>query len=456
MAAAAATAATGSDTRTVVAAMGKTGAGAIASGVFSALAMKIVAVVLGPAAIAMFGTLQQVYQAGLNAATLNGQTAVVQGASALTAAERREFLATALRLFALATFLVAAGVMAMPGTIARMAGLAPSRADLVRWLAVPVMLSSAYTFLNALLRVRGRVGVQASIQTIAAMAAAAIAWPAAMAVRAGHPTALVAIMTCSAGMAALSSACALAGAGREIAELVRARATVAAARHFFKISAAVLATGLLSSGVLLAVRAHITRVSGIVATGEFDAAWGISMNHVTLILASMQVYFLPLMARAASDQDRREHIENVLRVAMLAATPIIVVIALAKPLVLTILYSAAFHPAGEYLRWTLAGDYFKVASTVLSTPMLACGDMRAFLTADGLTQAVFFAGAWLLGRWRTPAEAAAMAFVLSYTVNFAVCSAYARRRHGFRLGARGQALIWGGFAISGVACWAGR
>ncbi len=65
------------------------------------------------------------------------------------------------------------------------------------------------------------------------------------------------------------------------------------------------------------------------------------------------------MARAASERERREHIGNVLRVAMLGTTPIIVAIALAKPLVLTILYSAAFQPAGEYLRWTLAGDYFK-------------------------------------------------------------------------------------------------
>ncbi len=280
-----------SETRTVVAAMSKTGAGAIASGVFSALAVKIVAVMLGPAAVALFSTLQQVHQAGLNAATLNGQTAVVQGASALSTFARREFRATALRLFGFATLLVAVAMIGAPGAIARMAGLAQSQSGLIGWLAIPMALSSGYTFLNALLRSQGEVGRLAAIQTMAAITAAAVAWPVSSAVRSGHTAGLVAIMACSAGVATLSSAWALAGARREIAEWARARSSGAAVRHFFKISGAVLATGLLSSGVLLAVRARVTRVSGAAVTGEFDAAWGLSMNHVTLILASMRVAF---------------------------------------------------------------------------------------------------------------------------------------------------------------------
>ncbi len=440
------------DTRAVIGAMSKTGAGAIASGLFAALGTKIVAVVLGPAAVAIVATLQQVHTAALNAATLNGQTALVQGASALRSNARREFLATAATLMAIAGALTALAMIAAPQAIARMAGLGVGRAGLIRWLVIPVVLSSVYTFVNALLRARGEVGKLAAIQTMAAAAAATVAWPAAMAASRGNTSALVAMLASSAAVGAIASAGVF---GRGDLEWLRARLSSEAVRHFFKISAAVLVSGLTGPAVLLALRSRITRESGAAVTGEFDAAWAISMTHVTLILASMRVYFLPLVARAESVGERRDQIANVLRVSLAAATPIIVAIALGKPLVLSILYSAAFHPAGAYLRWTLVGDYLKVASTVLATPMLACGDMGAFLAADCATQATFLGAAWLIGSVRGPAEGAAIGFVISYAVDFTLCMIYARRRHGLRLGWGGRALFLGGLGVSALACWVG-
>jgi PST family polysaccharide transporter len=222
-----------------------------------------------------------------------------------------------------------------------------------------------------------------------------------------------------------------------------------------------LATGLLGSAALLAVRARVTRISGSASTGQFDAAWGISMNHVALILAAMQVYYLPVLAAARDAAERRRHIANGLTLAICAAVPIIVGIAVAKPAVISLLYSSAFHPAGRLLRWTLIGDYFKVTSWALAVPMLAAADMRWFVAADVSTQAVFWSGAWLMGRpaghgdhflvHGSAAEAAAIAFLISYAANFAVCYFYARSRQGFRFGARIAALWIGGLVVVSVA-----
>ena len=51
--------------------------------------------------------------------------------------------------------------------------------------------------------------------------------------------------------------------------------------------------------------------------------------------------------------------------AALAAAGAIAAIALLKPWLLTLFYSAAFRPAAGYLRWTLLGDYLKVTSWIL-------------------------------------------------------------------------------------------
>ena len=58
-----------------------TGSAAVAGGALSVVATKIFAAMLGPAELAVLATLQQIRQAGVTGATLNGQTALVQGAS---------------------------------------------------------------------------------------------------------------------------------------------------------------------------------------------------------------------------------------------------------------------------------------------------------------------------------------------------------------------------------------
>jgi O-antigen/teichoic acid export membrane protein len=497
----------GADWRAFARAMGKTGAGSLASGLLSGVAIKIVAAMLGPAAVALVATLQQIQRTALSAATLNGQTALVQGASSFRGRKRREFLRTALGLFAMATLGVAVAMIGWPAGIARLAGLPVEFTNLVRWLAISMVLASVFTFASSLLRampeVDGVIGRLAVIQVVAALAMALACWPAAMAARAGHTGALVAMLGVSAGAAASGAVIAIASRREILATLFgaafgkafgRARVertllpdgfdrarfgsvwfgsvwfrrsklgaacagepgqsgTFQAARHFFAISGAMLATSLLGSAALLAVRARVTRISGSASTGQFDAAWGISMNHVALVLAAMQVYYLPVLGAARDASERRRHIANGLTLAICAAVPIIVGIALAKPAVISLLYSSAFHPAGRLLRWTLVGDYLKVTSWALAVPMLAAADMRWFMAADVSTQTAFWSGAWLVGHVNhfslnhSAAEAAAIAFLFSYAVNFAVCYFYARSRQGFRFGPRIAGLWTGGLLL---------
>ena len=78
--------------RPMVAAIGKTASGSMASGLLSALATKVVASLLGPGSVALLQTLQQLRDGALAAATATGKTALVQGASAFEGSERREYL----------------------------------------------------------------------------------------------------------------------------------------------------------------------------------------------------------------------------------------------------------------------------------------------------------------------------------------------------------------------------
>lgn len=428
-----------------------TGAAAVASAALSVAATKIFAAMLGPAEVAVLTTLQQIRQAGVTGATLNGQTALVQGASARHGAERRQFLLTAIVLMATATLLVALLAWAAPGWLASSTGLGAQRAGLIRWLAVPVVFSSALVFLSAVLTARGEIGRLTVVQIASPATMAILAYPVAFLLRRGHPDPLVWWLASSTGVAATL---ALALLNREpVKHWFRGRGrwwSAEAARGFLTMSGAMLAGGSAAALVLLAARARILHRQGFAVAGQFDAAWAISMNHVSLVLASLQTFCLPLLARTPDRAERNAQLTRMLTAAALAAAVVVCMLALLKPVVLALFYSDAFRDAARYLRWTLVGDYLKVSSWVLSIPMLASADMRAFLAADLSAYAVFAAVAAILEHFRGAAEGTAMAFVAMYAAHLAICGSIAWRRYGFRPGPR-MILIWSAGLLAVVA-----
>jgi O-antigen/teichoic acid export membrane protein len=436
--------------RPMILAMGKTGGASIASGLLSALGTKIVAMLLGPGSVALLQTLQQLRDGALNLATANGRTGLVQGASALEGVERREYLRTVALLFAGGTLLVAAAMVADPGDVARWSRLPESSEAMLPWLAATVALLSIFVFLAAILNALREIGKLALLQLASPLVAAMVAWPLAVKVRAGHPAALILFLALPAAATATAAALALRRHRDQLREWFEGPGRCwsgVAASGFLSISGAMLASSLAATAVLLAVRGSITRHEGLAMTGQFDAAWNISMNQVTLILASVQAYYLPTLAAAKSAGERGRQIRTMLIVATLSTVPVIVTLVSLKPLAVSFFYSHAFTFSPGFLRWTLVGDYLKVSSWVLATPMLATRDVGAFLGLDLLTQGIFFVAAMLLARIVKSAESAAIGFLLSYACYFAVCYAYARARHGFRFGAAGLAAWLTGLGL---------
>lgn len=439
----------------MVRAMSQTGAASIASGLLSALGTKIVATLLGPGSIALVATLQQLRDGAVIVATANGRTALVQGASELEAAARRDYLRTAAVLFAAGTVLVALAILAAPREILHAMGLPQSSEPLLAWLAVTIGLLSVFVFLSALLNALKQIGKLAWLQLASPVAGAVVAWPLAREVGAGHPVALVFFLAIPAAASAVAACVLLGGHRLQIREWFQGPGrcwTAGAARHFLSISGAMLGAGLAATAALLAVRASITRGESLAITGQFDAAWSISINHVTLILSSVQTYYLPTLA-SAKGSERTAQMRNMMLLATLAAVPVIVTLQVLKPLVVSILYSHAFAASPEFLRWTLVGDFLKVGSWVLATPMLATRDLGVFLAFDLIAQGIFFGGAMLLARILEPAEGAAIGFLISYAVYFALCYARARIRYGFHFGAARFSAWLGGAALICGASW---
>ncbi len=436
--------------RPVIRAMGLSSAGALASGLLSAAAIKILATVGGPAALATLTTLQQLRQAAVAGATGNGQTALVRGTSALTGLEQTEYVRTVLCVFGAATSAVALSMMVFPRTLAKAAGIGAGASHMIPWLAVAVIFTSILVFASALLNSLRAIGKLAAVSAMGSAAMMLGAWPAARAFAGGSPNALVGLLIFSSAAGCALAVGALLPFREQIAGWLRGPGRwwdTGAARNFGAMSGAMLASGLAASGTLLAVRAHITAMQGPAVTGQFDAAWGLSMNQVTLVLSSLQTYYLPELARTRGAAQRAAHVSSVLTVATLTAAVAITAIALLKPWLLTAFYSAAFRPAAAYLRWTLLGDYLKVTSWILSIPIMAAGDMKMFLAADLAAYGVFLAVASGLSPLVTAAAGAAVAFVAMYAAHLMLCAVYLWRRWRFVPARRAMAAWVAGLGV---------
>ncbi len=331
-----------------------------------------------------------------------------------------------------------------PRALATLAGLGTGASHMIPWLAVVVILSSVLVFASALLNALGAIGRLAGLSVIGSAAMMLGAWPAARAFVEGGGNALAGLLIFSSAVSCAAALGALLRFRDQVAGWLRGPGRwwdSGAARSFGAMSGAMLVSGLAASGTLLAVRGHITAIQGLAVTGQFDAAWGLSMNQVTLVLSSLQTYYLPELARSRNPAQRDAHISSVLTVAALTAAVAIAAIALLKPWLLTGFYSAAFRPAAAYLRWTLLGDYLKVTSWILSIPILAAGDMKMFLAADLAAYGVFLAVASGLAPLVTAASGAAMAFVAMYAAHLLLCAVYLWRKLRF-VPARSAVAAW--------------
>jgi len=424
--------------------MGQSGLGALASGLLSAAATKILAAVGGPVALATLTTLQQLRQGAVVGATGNGQTALVRGVSALKGVEQKQYVRCVLCMFGAGTGVVALGMILFPQAVTTLAGFGAGASHMIPWLVGAVILTSVLVFASALLNALGAIGLLAGLSAIGSAAMMLGAWPAARAFVEGGGNALAGLLIFSSAFSCAVALGALLRFREQLVGWVRGPGRwwdSGAAFRFGAMAGAMLVSGLAASGTLLAVRGHITAIQGLVVTGQFDAAWGLSMNQVTLVLSSLQTYYLPELARAPNRAQRDAHISSVLTVAALTAAVAIAAIALLKPWLLTGFYSAAFRPAVAYLRWTLLGDYLKVTSWILSVPILAAGEMKIFLAADLAAYGVFLAVARGLAPLVTAASGAAMAFVAMYAAHLLLCAVYLWRKMQF-VPARSAVAAW--------------
>ena len=192
-----------------------------------------------------------------------------------------------------------------------------------------------------------------------------------------------------------------------------------------------MGASLATSLVQLWIRVEVSNSLGMDAVGHYQAAWLISMQYIGFVLGAMGADYYPRLTGMIHDSDAAARLVNEqTEIALLLSAPVFIAMMALAPWVVQLLYSAAFAPAVELLRWQILGDVLKVVSWPLGFLILATGDGKTFFWTE--TSALVLMGVLIV-------ELAPLMGLRITGVSFLVCYLYylplvyilAKRRLGF-------------------------
>jgi PST family polysaccharide transporter len=206
----------------------------------------------------------------------------------------------------------------------------------------------------------------------------------------------------------------------------------------------------LANGAQLAARALIQQRLGVTELGLFQAAWAISTTYLGIVLQSLAADYYPRLSEAIQDPRTAARIvREQTEVALFLGAPIILGGLALAPLALQILYSSAFRPAAELLRWQVLGDVLKIAGWPMGYVLLAANRGRTFLLVEAVGWAAFLATTISLIPY-AGLEAAGIGYLVMYVLYFPAVLMSARRITGpiWTLPAMGHMLIVAAAAVA--------
>jgi PST family polysaccharide transporter len=192
-----------------------------------------------------------------------------------------------------------------------------------------------------------------------------------------------------------------------------------------------MGAGAMSLLVQLWIRVEVGNTLGAESLGHFQAAWAISMQYIGFVLGAMAADYFPRLTGVIHDHKAATRLVNEqTEIALLLSAPVFIAIVGLTPWVIQLLYTDAFLPAVEVLRWQILGDVLKVASWPLGFVLVAAGAGKTFFVTE--TIAVLILGGLIAGFTSSVGiKITGIAFFVSYAVLLPLLFWLARRRIGF-------------------------
>jgi len=422
----------------------KTGIGVIANLFLGVISIKIMAVMLGPSGTGLFSIIRQAISTMSSIAT-GGQTALVQGVASKKGASQINYVRSTFWLYIIASVFSIALIYLFADRIsfAVFEQSDTSKILIVKWISLPVFLTFIYIYLKSLLNGYRAIGRLAIVELIGPLTTLVFVYPACIAVGEGNIQSFIWLLS-TAQLAMIAGCFMMLYNNKWLPTiLINCNSLIEMDdfKYFFKITNVTFLTSIITAATLFTVRGFVANQGGLHLAGLFDLAWTLSGSYVMIILSSFGTYYMPTLAQTVGNKERGELIRQVFKIATLIMIPLVVIIIVIKPLLISILYSREYISSLEQVRWMLIGDYLKITSWILAMPAIVNLNMRIYFWTETFWNVGFLMLAPLTVYYFQSLEGIGIAFIFLYLVLTIYYFEYTRRLYG-HLFSSDVALPW--------------
>jgi PST family polysaccharide transporter len=372
----------------------------VASGlniVLQIVRVKVLAVMLGPVGMGLFGIYQSILSTASSLGGLGiGFSAVRQIAEARGRNDQTR-VAEVVYVFRVLTIVLGGAAAALVfysrEAIALWTFGDSVHAAMVGWLAIGVFVGIASQSLGGLLQAYRRIAEQARLQVWSGVLSTVLALAAIAKFGQDGIVFFVVAMPFVSALIAWRYSRRIGVATRQVVW----RSFTAEARHMIGLGFMVMAANALQGWALLALRSRITQYLGIDSAGLFQAAWTLSFVYMSFVLDSMGKDYYPHLTEQVADRQRSVQLmREQINVAVVLVGPLIVASITFAPILTDLLYAASFRDAVPMVQWMGLGNLFKVLSWPLGFIVVAKARSRLFFFLEIFWLAIFMGVAWTL------------------------------------------------------------
>jgi O-antigen/teichoic acid export membrane protein len=415
---------------------------------------KILAVVMGPAGVGMYGLYRQLIDIAANLASIGSGGGFVQAMSSTEGDAQLRRLAAAIWLNFLAILLTSLVMIFFAPSIARIYFVQtdPTIRWAVVWLGVPVALIQFALVASNLLGVSQAFRLLGIVMVAPALASLVFSYPLAILAAQDNQWGYIGLLMVPPALQILVALPILHRLGwlRQIGASFHVKPRRADILHYVRFHGTTLVAALASSVTFLILPPLLIHNHGAEANGYFRAAWMLGMQSLALMLNSFGAYIMPVLGRAKVESERHKVMDDALLLAVLFSLPLIGGLIIFQPLVIRILYNQEFLPSIEMLHWVLLGSYFRIVQWILVIGATA----RAHMTIFTVTEVVFYFGFFFIGwlsvgfpvggepiPWLSGIRGLGFAYFVSIVVTSMLAVAYSRQRYRYFPPLR-TVLVW--------------
>ena len=211
------------------------------------------------------------------------------------------------------------------------------------------------------------------------------------------------------------------------------RACVHEGRAFLGLGIAFVVSGIMGSGVEMAIRAYLSNAADIATVGLYNAVYAMVFTYAGIVFTAMDTdYFPRLSGISCNGNELNDAVNRQIGATMAIVSPLAVLFILCMPVLLPLLYSGKFATALPMLQVAALSMYCRGVYLPIEYVALSRGDSKTFIVVE-VFSGVLLVSFVVLGFETLGLKGMGIGITAAYFVEMFFAWAVCRMRYGYRM-----------------------